>query len=247
MIAKLHYFAVLICLLGITTFQAHATNYSLNLNGSSAYAGFNSNYPSPSNDMTIEAWIKPSSIPGGDCEIVSWGNSSGATRAVEFRMSGGKIEFGINDASWDSRKTTNTQFTANNWTHCDVVKSVSSNYIKFYVNGSLVESFSNIYKNYDVNRFEIGALLLFSNQTNFFPGNIDDVRIWNVAKSDSEINSNFNSELTGSESNLVTYYNMNQGTGVVTLSKSVAHRQWNMVVLWCDGCCGHFEPSPIAC
>jgi hypothetical protein len=81
------------------------------------------------------------------------------------------------------------------------------------VNGSLVESFSNIYKNYDVNRFEIGALLLFSNQTNFFSGNIDDVRIWNVAKSDSEINNNFNSELTGSESNLVAYYNMNQGTG----------------------------------
>ena len=44
-----------------------------------------------------------------------------------------------------------------------------------------------------------------------FTGNIDDVRVWNVARTQSEIGAIMNSELSGRESGLVAYYNFNQG------------------------------------
>jgi hypothetical protein len=40
---------------------------------------------------------------------------------------------------------------------------------------------------------------------------MDEVRIWNVARTQSEIQSNMNTELTGTESGLVAYYPFNQG------------------------------------
>jgi hypothetical protein len=45
----------------------------------------------------------------------------------------------------------------------------------------------------------------------FFNGVMDEVRIWNVARTQSEIQSNMNSELAGTETGLVAYYPFNQG------------------------------------
>jgi hypothetical protein len=46
----------------------------------------------------------------------------------------------------------------------------------------------------------------------WFPGAIDEVRIWDRALSQSEIQANINCKLTGNESGLVAYYDFNQGT-----------------------------------
>jgi hypothetical protein len=54
-------------------------------------------------------------------------------------------------------------------------------------------------------------------------GDIDEVRIWNVARSREQILSTMNESLTGNEPGLVAYYNFNEGvgggnnTGVTTL------------------------------
>ncbi|KAJ1558245.1 hypothetical protein HK096_002744 [Nowakowskiella sp. JEL0078] len=48
-----------------------------------------------------------------------------------------------------------------------------------------------------------------------FKGFIDEFRIWNVSRSISDIRSTINKELTGSEKNLITYYNFNQNSTVV--------------------------------
>jgi hypothetical protein len=58
----------------------------------------------------------------------------------------------------------------------------------------------------------------------FYKGNIDEIRFWNVARSGTEIQQNYNVEIdAASNSNLVAYYTMNQGiangtnTGLTTL------------------------------
>ncbi|MGV2388023.1 MAG UNVERIFIED_CONTAM: hypothetical protein LVR29_05990 [Microcystis novacekii LVE1205-3] len=55
-----------------------------------------------------------------------------------------------------------------------------------------------------------------------FDGIIDDVRIWNTARTQSEIQANFNRELTGNESGLVGYWNFNSinGNTVQDLSRN---------------------------
>lgn len=47
--------------------------------------------------------------------------------------------------------------------------------------------------------------------SNVYNGNIDELRIWTVARTQIEIQSNMHASLTGSEPNLVAYYNFNQG------------------------------------
>lgn len=44
-----------------------------------------------------------------------------------------------------------------------------------------------------------------------FSGALDDIRIWNIAISQSDIQSSMNSELLGNESGLVAHYSFNQG------------------------------------
>jgi hypothetical protein len=46
-----------------------------------------------------------------------------------------------------------------------------------------------------------------------FDGGIDEVRVWNVARTQQEIQNDMNRELTGSQTGLVAYYRLNEGTG----------------------------------
>jgi hypothetical protein len=47
----------------------------------------------------------------------------------------------------------------------------------------------------------------------YFNGKIDEVRLWNVARTATEIQGNFDNELFGNEPNLVAYYKYNEGAG----------------------------------
>ena len=57
-----------------------------------------------------------------------------------------------------------------------------------------------------------------------FAGNIDEVRVWNVAKTAEQISGSKNCELQGTETGLIAYYKFNQGfdasnnTGITTLT-----------------------------
>lgn len=51
-----------------------------------------------------------------------------------------------------------------------------------------------------------------SNPNTYFGGQIDELRLWNKALSTSEITSTVQGALTGSEPNLIAYYNFNEGT-----------------------------------
>ncbi|MBH09079.1 MAG: hypothetical protein CMG74_01790 [Candidatus Marinimicrobia bacterium] len=47
----------------------------------------------------------------------------------------------------------------------------------------------------------------------YFHGKIDEIRLWNIARSESEILSDMNTTLLGSEDGLVAYYSFNEGIG----------------------------------
>lgn len=52
---------------------------------------------------------------------------------------------------------------------------------------------------------------------NYFDGELDEFRIWNVARAGSEIAGSLNARLAGNESGLVAYYRMDDGSGSLTL------------------------------
>lgn len=62
-----------------------------------------------------------------------------------------------------------------------------------------------------VNNF-IGKISLTSDLQHW-NGDISDLRIWNTARTQSEIQNNMNRRLKGNEGGLITYYKLNEGSG----------------------------------
>lgn len=99
--------------------------------------------------------------------------------------------------------------------HLVTTFSVSSGKIKNYVNGLLAgetSMFPSTGIRPNDNPFIIGNapwdMLSFQ-----FYGDMDEVRVWNKALSQAEINAAMHHELGGTENNLVAYYNFNEANG----------------------------------
>ncbi|HXJ44824.1 MAG TPA: LamG-like jellyroll fold domain-containing protein, partial [Bryobacteraceae bacterium] len=97
------------------------------------------------------------------------------------------------------------------WTHVALV--YANRAPRLYVNGTLVRSgaasaFTSVHPS---------GSLGGSPQADYgnFQGQLDEVRIWNVARSQSQIQSNMTISLTGAEANLVTYFRCDEGAGSV--------------------------------
>lgn len=160
--------------------------------------------------MTIEAYIK-SSIAGVDGEIIAWAHPTNAFTA-EFRLIQGKLSYG--EWSQSNGNFLKVEYTTlindDNWHHVAVVRNGDgANNVKLFLDGVEVASGT---ANYTIatQTLNIGA---FTNATttNFFQGNIDDIRVWNIVRSQEEINTSKNCELQGTETGLVAYYKFNQG------------------------------------
>jgi concanavalin A-like lectin/glucanase superfamily protein len=95
------------------------------------------------------------------------------------------------------------------WTHVALV--YTNRAPRLYVNGTLVRSgaassFTSVHPS---------GSLGGSPQADYgnFQGQLDEVRIWNAALSQSQIQSNMSRSLTGTEANLVTYFRCDEGSG----------------------------------
>lgn len=104
------------------------------------------------------------------------------------------------------------------WTHVALV--YASRQPKLYVNGELVRSgsaslFPNVHPS---------ASLGGSTQAAYgnFDGQLDEVRIWNTALSQTQIQSNMTRSLAGTEPGLVTYFRCDEGSGDVLTDSAAA-------------------------
>ena len=169
-----------------------------------------------SSAFTIEAWVKINSLassintivgkkaPGGGTSgyafyINTWGTSD---RKVVFEATGGTF-------------ISTTSIPNNTWTHV-AVSVASGGAATIYING-VSSGTGTVTIPSNSNSINVGA---FGNNGYFyFNGSIDEVRIWNVAKSAAELNNNKNLDVTGSP-NLALYYKFNEGTAALVNDKS---------------------------
>jgi hypothetical protein len=74
-------------------------------------------------------------------------------------------------------------------------------------------------------------------------GEIDEFRVWNVERTASEITSNMNTSLSGSETGLVAYYNFESASGSTLLDLAGSNNGSISGATWVSG----FGASGIAC
>ncbi len=105
------------------------------------------------------------------------------------------------------------------WTH--VAATYDGTTMKFYVNGILeADSVSSFTPN-SVTPLRFGSIA--DNLNYFFNGAIDEVRIWNVARSQIQIHSSMHDTVSTTESGLVGYWQFNEGSGTTTHDATSNH------------------------
>ncbi|MGB0404272.1 MAG: LamG-like jellyroll fold domain-containing protein [Salibacteraceae bacterium] len=176
-------------------------------------------------NYTYSLWLNPSSIPstnGGTLSrykcLLSIGNS-GADQQVLLSnnpsLGYGHVGLGAggytNNSSVLNRTTSNQLPSINTWYHLAYTRSDSTT--KLFLNGQLVDSvsFSNASPKY--NTPHVASIGSRFGSMQFFHGKIDDVKIYDYALTNNEINNLFNMAscadtcfLTVTDTNYITVY-----------------------------------------
>lgn len=177
------------------------------------------------NSFTIEMWVKPTGFRTPTAEVNA-GISDINQRFAVF-PDHGDLSYGANRSAVGLSVGTNGisvfehavnylpsllvyPVALSNWTHVALVYVNRQPHL--YVNGSLVRSGLTSTKTFVHPSANLGGSI---NAIGFgpFQGQIDEVRIWSVAQSATQLQTNRNRSLTGSEANLVVYYRCDEGGG----------------------------------
>ena len=160
-------------------------------------------------DITLEAWVFKEA--GG---IRDWyrimGKGTGGNRTYGmWHHPNGNILFQRYGGGGQQNLNPRPGLTANTWTH--IAMTQSGRTATIYINGIQIAQRTDFLTapRTDANSFTIG----YAGFHSVFPGLIDEVRVWNIARSQVQIQAAMNIELEDNDrTGLVAYYKLNEGT-----------------------------------
>jgi uncharacterized repeat protein (TIGR02059 family) len=163
--------------------------------------------------FTVEAWIRqPASRSSGALyQILSQGTGD---NQFYFKVLNGSVIF--SRSGYTSENTCSVGLTTEEWTHVAVV--VGTNTQSCYINGSLAGSFAQISERAIGTTFAVGRYVPSGGEN--FLGQIDEVKIWSDARTQSEIQTGLKTYGGSLADNLVAYYDFNELVGNRVLNRS---------------------------
>jgi hypothetical protein len=212
--------------------QGSYVNTALDFNGSNDYIRINNsgdiNTGSNHTNKTIEAWFKVDNknITSRKQTIYEQG---GTVRGLNIYVHGGSLYVGgwnepNGESNWNPGTWLSTSsIQSNTWHHVALTlsggNSLSNNAFKGYLDGTQFGSGQgsklwhhpgdvSIGRNRDT-KFHSGDY----SSSRYFGGLIDEVRLWNSTRTQSQIASNKDTVLAGNESGLTAYYNFQENSG----------------------------------
>ena len=213
-------------------YQDSYTNYALKFDGNDDFIKVNNssdiNIGSHHTNKTIEAWFKVDNknITSRKQTIYEQG---GTVRGLNIYVFGGSLYVGgwnEPESRWNPGTWLSTNLIqSNTWHHVALTlnggNSVSNNAFKGYIDGIQFGSGKgsklwshggdiSIGRNRDT-KFHSGDF----NSARYFSGHIDEVRLWNITRTESEILSKKDTVLSGDEQGLTAYYSFQENSGTV--------------------------------
>ncbi|MCW1147106.1 LamG-like jellyroll fold domain-containing protein, partial [Flavobacterium lacisediminis] len=190
----------------VVTVSLPATH--LNFDGSNDMVGLGSSLSSTlngANFFTAEAWINVPNTTGVKTIV---GNHISNGAQFNLRIDGSRLNGFLGFGAYGANTSVGS-IVANTWHHVAMVYNDTT--LKLYIDG--IEAASvNIPLAYSLQTsaqpYMIGAS---GYGGEFFNGSIDEVKIWNIAKTPDQLLATKNCELQGTESGLIAYYKFNQG------------------------------------
>ncbi len=163
-----------------------------------------------STNRTFEAWINVSpNAPSSNLTILDYGLNAVGSRNT-FLVDANR---GIRYLSGGTNANISSSMGAvvpGQWAHVAFVLDNGTGFL--YINGNQVGTGSLTSVNTPAGNANMTIGQRVSGGSIPFNGTIDEIRIWNIARTAIEIRNNMNSELCSYPSSLVSYYKFNQGS-----------------------------------
>lgn len=201
-------------------------NHALDFDGTNDFVSIaDDNSLDFTSTFTLEAWINLTSTTGSRAIISKYFSGTSGETSYRLQVLDGNIRFQVNNSGATTVSSIDQSVgsvSASTWHHIAAVANGSGN-ILIYMDGALVGTGSYDNTVYVGTRDVLIGKARIEDGASITDGVIDEVRIWNIARSCSEILATKDIELTGSESGLIAYYNFNQNeaggtnTGQTTL------------------------------
>lgn len=160
------------------------------------------------NDRTFEAWILiDTGAPTSNLCILDYGSNNAYSRNTFMVNGSRRLAFFSGNANLSAPANA---IPVNTWTHVAFVLSSGTGYL--YINGVQVGtgSLAGVYSPLVGENVKIGQRVAGGNLP--FNGNIDEVRIWDVARTAAQITADMNAEFCSLPANLTAYYRLNEGS-----------------------------------
>ena len=207
------------CALAVGAPRAAAgVDYALTVNGTSQHGSSTAATFASRTTFTIEAWANPSSAT-----CASWCTIAGRDGDAQVSILSGTYRYIVywGDGSNYVNVDTGVSARANAWTHVALTRSGTA--ITLYVNGVSVSTSTlgaNTTSSYSANMtsfpFRVGYL---GYGTNFFAGQLDEVRYWSTARSQAQILTDMSTWGPANATGLVSYWDFNDGSGATAVNR----------------------------
>jgi len=196
----------------------HAT--SLNLDGASGYAkadGFSfTNQP-----FTIEFWMKR--LNQTDTGVIVSRGSTNAEKLEIANTENGTMQVSLGKtvfSSIDPSPCYNTKSPASAWHHYALSYDTTGTVVLYGDDKVLLSKFDVKYSPSERSSLYLGRSV---NGNSFGQANVDEVRVWNTARTISDINGNKDVLLSGSQQGLVAYWPLSDGSGNLVADRAGSH------------------------
>jgi|GEM_PF-3138727 len=162
--------------------------------------------PLPPPSVTVEMWVRP--LAGDDSGIFQWARRLTAPIPyIYFHYNAETLYFYV-----DNGNRAPTSLPIGMWAH--IATTYDGTTWRFYKNGDLVGTYVGGAE-YLIDAIDVYFGNGYGDGINgFWTGQIDEARIWDVARTQSEIQAGMYGELGASPTGLIAYYRFNSTSGI---------------------------------
>jgi len=176
-----------------------------------------------SGSFTIEAWVK-TSLTGMRMEIFSCGKEV-LNEGIRFYIDyAGKVKI---DLSFTSGARSDTTVNDNLWHHVAVVNTSGS--FQIYVDGVASGNVITLSPTISTEGSSSATIGNTEGSSNYFDGIIDELRIWNVARTQEVLQAFMHKEASGNESGLIGLYHFNEENAILTNDATQNHNNGTLM------------------
>ena len=192
------------------------TDTALMLTGTGQYAEKTEAGTTPfdlTGDVTLQAWVYPTTDCPSDQAIVAKLNSY-----MMYCGSGvWKYVYDSDGAGWAGSNST-IKVVKNEWHHIAFSKSGTT--MSIYMDGNVVQTVTGQTASMSPNNdaFQIGRY----GTSSYFQGELDEVRVYNSARTQNQIQTDMHNYGSISDPNLIAYYDFNEGSGSTLYNRDFA-------------------------